>query len=308
MKVGISLDNTLNERWGKEITIIKKNISEAGGEVTLKTAFGLVDSQESDIRDLILLDKIDVLILVPVDSQSAVKMANFAKSKGVKVIAYSRPIPTNSIDFFIRFDAKLIGKNQAKYLTSKQPVGNCVIVHGPQSDLNTKYLLEGQMEVISSLSNFNILQTVYLEGWTKLKAKQVVDKLLNSYKGEITSVLAANDMIAEATHDCLYAMGIKNVLVTGLDAEVKACQRILNDQQLMTVLLPPRDIATCVSKVAMYLLTNKDSFISSYDVVLDKVDTDVEVKCINLDSLVLDKDNVKKEVEERKLFPLGWLK
>ena len=42
MKIGISLDNTLNERWTKEIAIIKKIINEAGGEVVIAESFARI--------------------------------------------------------------------------------------------------------------------------------------------------------------------------------------------------------------------------------------------------------------------------
>jgi D-xylose transport system substrate-binding protein len=277
--------------------------------VILKTAFGLADSQDSDIRDMINIDNIDVLIIVPVDATKSAKMAEFAKSKGVGVIAYSRPIPSEAIDFHIRFDVPEIGANQAKYLVEKQPVGNYLIIHGPTTDLNTAYLLKGQMDVLKKYSGIKILDTAFLDGWTRMKASQVMKGLLNIHGNEVTAVLAANDMIAEAAHDVLYEMDKNNVLITGLDAEVKACQRILNEHQTMTVLLPPNDIAKCVGSTALYLASKDNKYISEYNVIEDNIgEENIKSKCINVHSIVLDKINVRSLVELHKVFPVGWLK
>jgi len=309
MKIGISLDNTLNERWSKEITIIKKIISSAGGDVILKTAFGLADSQESDVRDLVNIDEVNVLIIVPIDAKQSADMADFAKSKGVKVIAYSRPIPTEAIDYHIRFDVPGIGSNQAEYLAQNQPFGNYLIVHGPTTDLNTAILLKGQMDVLNQNPGIKILETSFLDGWTKTKALQTMRQLLAVHGDQVTAVLAANDMIAEAAHDCLYEMVKNDVLISGLDAEVKACQRILNEHQSMTVLLPPNDIAKCVGNTALYLASKDIKYIADYDVIEDGIgEENIQSKCINVESIVLDKSNVRELVELHKVFPIGWLR
>ncbi len=309
MKIGISLDNTLNERWTKEIAIIKKIIGAAGGEVILKTAFGLADSQDSDIRDMITTDQVDVLIIVPIDANKAARMAEFAQSKGVKVIAYSRPIPTSAIDYHIRFDVPQIGSNQAEYLVNQKPEGNYLIIHGPTTDLNTAYLLKGQMDVLNKYPGVHILETAFLDGWTKTKASMVMKNLLLKHGNDITAVLAANDMIAEAAHDCLYEIDNNDVIISGLDAEVKACQRILNEHQSMTVLLPPNDIAKCVGNTALYLASRDNKYIAEYSVVEESVgEENIQTKCIKVESVVLDKTNVRSLIESYKVFPPGWLK
>ncbi len=51
-----------------------------------------------------------VIVLDPVDSAAAGALVTLAKSQGVKVIAYDRPIPDVPADYYVSFDNKGIAK------------------------------------------------------------------------------------------------------------------------------------------------------------------------------------------------------
>ena len=309
MNIGIALDNTLNERWNKEIFFIKKKLEQEGGKVFFRTAFGLANSQFENIRDMIANDKIDVLVLVPVDGIYAKVIVEYAKEHGVKVIAYSRPIEHNDIDFHVKFDVPSIGKQQAEYVLNKKPTGNYLIIHGHTRDLNTQLLLEGQMQILQpkiDAGEINLLDTTYLSAWTKLKAIECVKETCSKLTGKVDVVIAANDMIAEALSEYFEEHNISNVLTTGLDAEVKACLRIADNKQTMTVMLVSKVIAECVADTALYLASNDSKYIANYTVVNEKITDTVTTKCIQLACEVIDSDNVMEKVEEYKIFPISW--
>ena len=309
MNVGIALDNTLNERWNKEIFFIKKRVETEGGLVHFRTAFGLANTQFDNVKELILQDHIDVLILVPVDAENAKLIVDLCLSHNVKVIAYSRPILHSGVDFQVRFDVPLIGKHQAEFAVSKQPRGNYVIIQGPTQDLNTGLLLSGQRAVLDpkiQKGDIKLLDEYFLSGWTKLKATKTVEECLEKHGLEnIDAFVVANDMIAETVAEHLD--DTNNVVVTGLDAEVKACKRLVDGEQTMTVLLVPQDIANCIANTALFLGTGNQEYIENYIVDEDQVDEGVSIKTIQLASEVLNQENVKEKVLEHKLFPLGWL-
>lgn len=50
-----------------------------------------------------------MIVLDPVDSTAAVTLVNAAHAQGVKVIAYDRPIPQASVDYYVSFDNEKIG-------------------------------------------------------------------------------------------------------------------------------------------------------------------------------------------------------
>lgn len=304
MKIGIALDNTLNERWNKEIFFIRKKIEEEGGTFSYRTAYGLANSQFDNVRDMISNDDINVLVLVPVDGSSASAIVEYAHQHKVKVIAYSRPIQSPLVDFEVKFDVPAIGKKQVEYVTKKQPAGgNYLIIQGPTQDLNTQLLLQGQMEILQPFidrNEVNLLDTCYLNGWTKLKAKECVSQVFAKQSEKIDVIVAANDMIAEAVYEYLEENKFSDILITGLDADVKACLRVAQNKQAMTIMLEAKVIANCVANTALYLSSGQDKFIEKYNVI------EGQTKSIQLDALLIDAENVKEEVAAHKTFPLNW--
>ena len=57
-----------------------------------------------------------VIVLDPVDSSAAASLVALAQSQGVKVIAYDRPIPDRTADYYVSFDNEGIGRAIAQSL------------------------------------------------------------------------------------------------------------------------------------------------------------------------------------------------
>lgn len=310
IRLGIALDNILNERWNKEVVIIKNNITKHKGVTFTKTAFGKHETQLQNVQDLIDSNEINTLLLVPVDGDRAEEIVNLAKTNNVKVILYSRPINKGKVDFVIKFDVIGIGESQAQFISDNKKGNNTIIIHGPKSDLNSITLLEGQMKVLSPLieeNKINLIDTYYLESWTKIKAETTVKQVFNKHKDtEIHNIISANDMIAEAASEYVEKNNLSMPTITGLDAELNACKRILSDKQSMTVALLPTTIAQCASDVVTFLNGSNPDLTKQY-----KVQTGFfgfqSHKTINTNCEVITKGNLKEIVAREKLFPANWL-
>jgi len=87
---------------------------------------------------------------------------------------------------------------------------------------------------------------------------------------------------------------------------VKACLRIAENKQAMTVMLEAKKIADCVASTALYLASGNIQFLSNYKVVDENITSNVSTKCIQLMSQVIDINNVKEKILEHKLFPVNW--
>lgn len=310
IRLGIALDNILNERWNKEVVTIKTNVAKYKGLTFTKTAFGRHETQLKNVKDLIETNEINTLLLVPVDGDKAEEITNLAKSHHVKVILYSRPINKGSVDFVIKFDVIGIGESQAKYIAENKKGKNTLIFHGPKSDLNSLALLEGQMNILTEFiesDEISILDTYYLDSWTKTKAEETVKNAFNKHSQiEIHNIIAANDMIAEAAAEYIEKNNLYPPLITGLDAELNACKRILRDKQSMTVALLPTTIAQCASDVIAFLNGLNPDLNNQH-----KIETGFfgfkSHKSIKTNCKVITKENVKEVVSNEKLFPDNWL-
>lgn len=97
-----------------------------------------------------------VIVLDPVDSTAAVTLVNAAHAQGVKVIAYDRPIPQASVDYYVSFDNEKIGMLIAQSLVqhlqaSTIPAGSGVLeVNGSPTDAAAGLIKKGVHEGLAS--------------------------------------------------------------------------------------------------------------------------------------------------------------
>src|SRR4051812_17961881 len=84
-------------------------------KVLYQNANGDVAQQQQQFNSA-LSQGAKVIVLDPVDSTSAASLVKLAQSKGVKVIAYDRPVPSTPADYYVSFDNEGIGKDIAQSL------------------------------------------------------------------------------------------------------------------------------------------------------------------------------------------------
>jgi ABC-type xylose transport system substrate-binding protein len=299
-RIGLVLDNSLTERWSKESLLIKKHIAKTDGELIIKMGMGDHLHQLSKSKELIDGYDIKVLIIVPVDDIKAKEIVDYAHSKGVRVIAYSRMILNVDLEYFIGFDANSIGALQAQYCVNKRPHGSCLIIHGPDKDPNTLEMHKGQRSVLDS-SNITISNEIHLSRWSKDQAYAEIQEAFR-VNPNINIILAANDMIAEAAVYFLAQTNRTNIIVTGLDAEHNALVRINNGTQSMTVYINISQSAKYCAEVATNLAHHKE-----FHKHLDKThefkipNGFEEVPSLYLEAEIIDKSNLDKCIKEHGL-------
>ena len=77
-----------------------------------------VASQQQQQFNSVLSQGAKVIVLDPVDSTAAASLVHLAQGKGVKVIAYDRPVPSTPADYYVSFDNEGIGKAIAQSLVA----------------------------------------------------------------------------------------------------------------------------------------------------------------------------------------------
>ena len=118
-------------------------------KVLYQNANGDVAQQQQQFNSVISQGA-KVIVLDPVDSTSAASLVKLAQSKGVKVIAYDRPVPTTPADYYVSFDNEGIGKAIAESLVqhlkdNKVPMdkGGLLEVNGSPTDAAAGLIKKG---------------------------------------------------------------------------------------------------------------------------------------------------------------------
>lgn len=255
IRLGISLGTLKEERWLRDRDSLLAKAKEAGVEVYIQNANNDDDDQLNQVKYL-LGKKIDVLIIVPNDLDKAAEAVRLAQKSGVKVISYDRLVLNANVDLYLSFDNVAVGRLMAQSLLSAKPEGNYFILNGAPNDNNARQIKEGYESVLSdniSRGKIKVVSEVWTPNWLAETAFRSMDELLQKNKN-IDAVLAGNDSLAGAAIEALseYRLAGK-VKVVGQDADLTACQRVVDGTQSMTVYKPIDKLAELTVTMAIKL-------------------------------------------------------
>ncbi len=254
VKIGFLMDDYVPERWLKDKELFIRRAQEKGARVLVEVAHSDPGKQYELARKL-LDDEVDVLVLVPVDLKDAARIVQLAHQYKVKVLSYDRLIRNCNLDFYISFDNVEVGKIQAEYLSNLCPKGNYALIGGAITDNNSVLLKIGQMNVLQPFiekGDIKIIYDQFVERWHEDEGYNHMKSCLKQNNYKVDVVIAANDALATGVIRALEEHNMKGkVHVAGQDADLNACQRIVEGTQSITVYKPIEAIATKAADIAI---------------------------------------------------------
>ncbi|MDI9514777.1 MAG: substrate-binding domain-containing protein [Bacillota bacterium] len=280
IRMGFSMGSTVQERWQRDRDIFVARAKELGAEVLVQNANNDNEEQMRQVRYLIE-QGIDILVIIPHDAEASAESVRMAKKAGIKVIAYDRLIRNAGADLYISFDNVKVGEYKAKALLERVPKGNYVIIRGAPTDYNSVMLYQGYMNVLQEPLNYGDIRIVTEEpahDWAYEEAFSCVEQTLEQGV-EIHAIIAANDTLAYAAIEALSEKRLAGkVPVVGQDADLSACQRVVEGTQLMTVYKPIDKIAKAAAEAAVKMVkgeklnTDETIFDGTYQVPYLKIE------------------------------------
>jgi len=255
------------DRWLIDRDIMIAKAKEAGAEIILKNANESAEEQKKQIQDLIK-EKVDVIIIVAYDKYSLSGVISSARRKKIKVIAYDRMIMNTEIDLHISFDNRMIGRKMAEAVSGGVEKGNVVIVNGAETDNNSYEYNKGVYEVLDpriKSGEINVVKEVWAENWRESDAYESIHYVIENGIG-IDAVIAANDRLADGVIKALAEYKLSGIVpVVGHDAELAACQRIVEETQYATIFKPIDEMA--VQAISSAIKMAKDEKIENLGLI-----------------------------------------
>ena len=246
IKIGLLMDTLKEERWQTDRDLMVAHAKAVGADILVQAANGNDSLQYSQAENL-LTQGVDVLIVVPHNGVTAAAIVNLAHKAGKKVIAYDRLIQNADVDLYVSFNNPEIGRIQGKYIVEKAPKGNYIWIGGAPTDPNAAILRDGQFEFLNPAvkrGDIKIVAEQWAKEWQASEALKHTENALVANKNNIVAVLAPNDGTAGGVISALKQQGLAGkVIVTGQDADLPACQRIVEGTQTMTVYKPLKQLA-----------------------------------------------------------------
>lgn len=259
VSIGLSLGTLKEERWQRDRDHFVARANELGAEVLVQSGNNDGMRQMQDIEALISRG-VDVLVIVAFNPTAMAKAIDAAKSAGVPVICYDRMITDCDVDLYISFNNLSVGRMQAQFLVDRlSGRGKIIRTYGPKTDHTGLMFKQGQDQVLQPLIDNGAIEVVhedYAEGWKPENAKKIVNAAITGHGTEFDAILATNDGTAGGAIQALLEEGLAGqVLVTGQDADLAACQRIRRGTQTMSIYKPLARLAQTAADAAYKLAT-----------------------------------------------------
>ena len=261
VKIGLLMETYDVDRWKRDASLFEEKSTSLGAEVLRAVADGDQDRQNKQ-ADSFLTQGVNALVVIPKNLKTASRIIKSAHEKNVPVIAYDRLILNCDLDIYITFDNEKVGYLQAKGILEKVPEGNYILLGGAATDNNAKLLRAGQVRAIKEHEEktgkkINILADPFLDNWDREEARRRISNMLTKFNAtgkKVDAIVASNDSTAGGAIAALMAEQLQGkVAVSGQDAELSACQRIVEGLQTLTVYKPVRRLAQTSAEVAVLL-------------------------------------------------------
>lgn len=237
IQIGMSFDSFVIERWQRDRDIFVSTAKELGAEVNVQNANGDLEQQKKQINYFI--DKgMDVIVVICIDSKGLTEEVQRAKDAGIKIIAYDRLLQNTDIDLYISFDNERVGTMMGEALLENGLAGgNVLMLGGSAVDSNVAMVEKGFRKVMED-NQVTILDSMHADGWKAELAGAYIYEHMDVVS-EADAIMCGNDDLASKVVHALKEKRLAgDIMVVGQDADLEACQRIVEGTQVMTVYKP----------------------------------------------------------------------
>ncbi len=271
--VGLVMPTQHSERWIHDCAYMKERLEALGYMVIDQFAEDDVELQISQIESFIE-QQVDCLVIAAIDSSKLVEVESKAKEAGIPIIAYDRLLmDTDAVSYYATFDNKGVGIAIGETIVAQagleevRATGDYKTIEffmGSPDDNNAVKLYEGLMEVLQPYLDDGTLlcrsgrvsfEDTCILRWSQETAELNCKKYLNRYyqTEDLDICASAFDKFSYGCIDALEDAGYTEEnwpIISGQDAEIEACQYILEGKQTFTVYKDARLLAEkCVIMV-----------------------------------------------------------
>lgn len=292
-KIGFLLDSYVMDRWYLDHKFFEEKVKSLGGTCRVENPFG-DPSEQVRIGKNMIDEGIEVLVVVPIDSEKAAELVDYAKSKNVPVISYDRLINSDKITAYIGYNSERVGQMEAEYLVKKVPEGNYVLINGPTSDNNAILQRKGQMGVLKPYiesGKIKVIGDIVQQDWSEIETLIKFDEFMTNSEAKPNAIIAGNDVLANGAIQVLPKEMWGQVKVAGQDADLTAIKNIIAGYQSVTIYKPIKALAELAAETAINLKSGKkmENYVSF-------TSGKITIDAILLDPIYVHKENINETV------------
>ncbi len=175
-------------------------------------------------------------------------------------------------------------------LTSLSGKGRILKINGPAKDNNVSLVNKGFDETMSG-RNIEVVDEYYASEWNGEEAFRYLEDN-QALADSVDGVMCGNDSLAgQAVRYYSVKRRAGEVAVVGQDADLDACQRVVEGTQTMTVYKPIEKLAKKAAECAVQLASGEK--IDTEDTIEDGR---YNVPYVKIDPIAVTKDNLDEEI------------
>ncbi|MDR1215924.1 MAG: sugar-binding protein [Treponema sp.] len=316
--IGVVMPTRSEERWNKDGNAVREGLEKLGYTVSLQFSDDDIPTQLNQIDNMIT-NGVKALIIASIDGSSlGTQLAN-ARAAKIPVISYDRLLMQSpNVDYYVSFDNYKVGRQMGQILVNglnlnspaKRPI-NVELFAGSPDDNNSVGFYQGAMDVLKPYMDSGVLAVpsgqiertvIGTLRWDAAEAQKRMENLLSRYySGDVVldGILSPYDPISLSCLEACKAVGYGSTagkplpLVGGQDCIVASVKSIMSGEQYATVLKDTRSLGAATVELVDKLMngqtpTGLDT--TSYP------NGAITVPSLLLDSVIVTKDNVQKDV------------
>lgn len=257
IKIGLSVDSFIIERWIRDRDVFVAAAKELGAEVNVQDAGGVAEEQINQI-EYFIKKQMDAIVVIARDCDALSEVMRKAHDAGIPTICYDRLIRNANCDLYISFDSRMVGQLMAEALIEAIPGGGEIfMIQGSLEDSNVDLAAEGFEPALKG-SSLEVVYKANCEAWLAEQAVQYVEEGLERYP-DVKGIMCGNDDIASQVIQVLSEnQRAGDVIVVGQDGDLAACQRIVEGTQYMTAFKSIDELARRAAEYAVRLGKGED--------------------------------------------------
>lgn len=225
-------------------------------DIVIATA-GSAAEQADDLEDLMAINQIDALVILPFESDPLTEPVASVKDRGVFVTVVDRGLARPGIeDVYVAGNNSAMGRVSAEYIVERLGgEGKIVVLRGIPTVIDNQRV-DAFMEVVAE-TNIEVLDSQYAN-WNRDDGFEVMQDFLTRFP-EIDAVWAQDDDIAVGVIEALAQAGrTDEMFIVGGAGMKEMIKRVLDGDTLVPVdvLYPPAMIATAMEVTALRFVSN----------------------------------------------------
>ena len=266
-------DNNNNKETIKDNKDVNNKIINDGENMKIQVVNSNNNSkaQKNDIKSLVR-SGINVLVVDPVedDSKDIKEALNFAIANDVKVVLMNSKVKgygeRTSYVGFNDYSSGVAVKDKVFSDFYKKGVKDSinVIVLKENENSDVKSFVKGITE--NGTSKVSVLGEYVLDDIDENDVMDTLEEAMSTFE-KVDAVICSNDYIANLCEK-VAARNELNIAITGQDADLSACSRIMKGKQVCTVYKPYDKLVSEVLRLCYNLYYNKENESISIDTVM----------------------------------------